>query len=159
MLVGCTTLRRLKFFLVAPRTPYFDILWSKPSAIAKKVGKNFCFKPFLGHLLTGYFDIENPSSSSVLVSSKYWNFIELSWWPNCQHYNNMTSGLTFRSPWTSSPYTSDSSAALRPKLRQCAARYHACRKYLKLKSLFSIQKLCIENFCLKIRLDVYIQGV
>ena len=42
MLVGSTPLRRLKFFLVAPRTPYFDILWSKPSAITKKkVGKNF----------------------------------------------------------------------------------------------------------------------
>ena len=42
MLVGSTPLRRLNFFLVAPRTPYFDILWSKPSAITKKkVGKNF----------------------------------------------------------------------------------------------------------------------
>ena len=55
VLVGSTTLRRLKFFLVAPRTPYFDILWSKPSDITKKcrpkVGKNVVFYE---HLLTGY---------------------------------------------------------------------------------------------------------
>ena len=46
-LVGSTTLRRLKFFLVAPRTPYFDILWSKPSNSQKNVtekwGKNSAF--------------------------------------------------------------------------------------------------------------------
>ena len=61
MLVGCTTLRRMKF-LVAPRTPYFNILWSKPSAIAKKMspkcgGKNrpFRYTCWLGIYTQGEF--------------------------------------------------------------------------------------------------------